>query len=409
MSQGTEEQRGLTVGAPTGDATRVILAVLRGVLMAGLLVATGAISVLLLGAYLPGLPVLGVLGSFAAGWSPRIAVASLLFTAVALALLLRRPTWPRRIIVALAVLGLAGSGVITARWVAVGSANGVRVDPFAAAPADAEADRSVVYDQHDGADLRLHIWEPEASSTPAPVAVVVHGGGWIGGAPTDNSGTKRWYADQGWLVLSVEYPLSGPERHLWEVTDRHIGCALVWAGAHVSQMGGDPERIVLMGDSAGGNLALVAALKSASGQLDPTCPGQVPDVAAVAVLYPAVDPAGFYGELDPLLNSTAQRMVGGYTGGAPSEVPDRYRAISPATYLTDQAPPILILHGSNDHLLPAQSSREFTAQAREVGLDVRLVEVPHVDHVFDATPAGSDLARKVTEHWLDGQGLAPAG
>lgn len=416
QEQELQEERDLRVRAPRVQHRRIWVPLARGVVVTVVLVAASVSAILLLGAFVPGIPVLGVLGSFVAGSAPRIAVGMLLLVAISLALLLRAPSWPRRTAVALTVLALVGASVITARWISLGSEYGVRVDPFSAALADSAPDLSVVYDQHDGGDLSIHVWQPRdtaadapagADTGSAPVAVVVHGGGWIGGSPTNNSGTHRWYANQGWLVLSVEYPLSGARTHLWDEAGAHVGCALVWAGAHAGDLGGDPERLVLMGDSAGGNLAMIAGYRAAAGTLEPSCAGDIPQVRGIAVLYPAVDPAGTFVDADLLLGPTARRMVTSYTGGDPSEFPERYRDITPATHLSTQAPPTLIIHGSNDHLVPAQSSRTFVDQARSAALTVDLIEVPFGEHVFDTSPMGSALARGLTQAWWVDRGIAP--
>src|SRR5262249_46888560 len=217
----------------------------------------------------------------------------------------------------------------------------------------------------------------------APVLVYIHGGGWVAGDLTAHSTDLRWLADQGWLVVSVDYTLSSTDRHLWDVTQDQIGSALGWVVANAPRYGGDPTRLSVSGHSAGGNLAINIGYLSASGQLRSSCGGAMPKVAAVTAVYPVVDAVGFYDNPDPALGGQSRGMAGAYTGGSPQQFPDRYARISSATHITASAPPTLVILGEADHLVPVDGTYRFVERARAAGIDVELVTVPYADHVFD--------------------------
>ena len=116
----------------------------------------------------------------------------------------------------------------------------------------------------------------------------------------------RWFADHGWLTVSVGYTLSSDDRHLWDVTHGQIGCALAWVVENVREYGGDSNRLSMTGDSAGGNLAINTAYMANEGTLRSSCGGRTPTVGAVSTIYPAVDPADFHDNNDAVLGGLAR-------------------------------------------------------------------------------------------------------
>ncbi|MBF4585694.1 alpha/beta hydrolase [Curtobacterium sp. VKM Ac-2887] len=377
-----------------------------------LLLVVGAVLVVLiglivLGAFVPGIPGVGLVGSTLSGYAAWIAVAALVGTAACIWLVIRRRAAWRVAFLAITGATAIGAVVITGQLMAVGSANGAPVNPFASPVAASAPDDTHVYARADGSPLDVAVWKPSAprsSSGTAPVVMFVHGGGWISGSATDDSGDKRWYADHGWLVLSVDYSLSSDTKHEWNTAVRQVECAMVWAGDHAADYNGDISRFAVIGDSAGGNLAINASYRADSGSSEPSCAGTVPKVSAVATAYPAVDPVSFY-DNDDLLLGPASKGVAKYLGGTPTEYPDRYRSVASTTYITPEAPPTLVLAATSDHLVPPIGAYRFVDEARGAGVDVSLVKVPHAEHVFDLAPLGKQLRLGITEAWLEDQGL----
>lgn len=293
----------------------------------------------------------------------------------------------------------AGADINLVRTLGIGSAD--------SGPPDAE----VGYMTYEGQPLELSIYQPTevADGSSVPILFFVHGGGWIVGTRADHSADMRWFADQGWLTISVDYTLSTDDRHLWDVTQRQLGCALAWVVQNAAQFGGDPARLSLTGDSAGGNLAINTAYMANNGTLPSACGGPMPTVAAVATLYPVTDPAGFYENDDRVLGGTARDMAGDYAGGSPAEYPERYASIASATHTSAAAPPTLLIVGEADHLVPPDGVYRFADQAEAVLVKVKLVRVPYADHVFDGFPGsiGQQAYRQLTADWLREQGQVP--
>ncbi|MEU8977237.1 alpha/beta hydrolase [Streptomyces sp. NPDC048309] len=122
--------------------------------------------------------------------------------------------------------------------------------------------------------------EPTRSPLPRPTVVFFHGGGWvIGGLDTHDPIARALCRDAGAVVVSVDYRLAPEARFPAAVDDAYA--AVCWAAEHVGELGGDPGALVVAGDSAGGNLAAVAALiaRDRGG----------PALALQVLVYPATD------------------------------------------------------------------------------------------------------------------------
>lgn len=385
----------------------------------GLVVLTAFIAALALGvagSFLPAAPWLGIATGFVPPVMSWVVLAALAAGALALLRWVRRRDRFSAVLVVVTVLTLVGATVVTARMTAAVERAGVDIDLADTlrvwTGATAVPDTELAYGEFDGAPLTLSIYRPPTgTAVPAPVLVFVHGGGWVAGSRDAHAADLRWFADQGWLTISVDYPLATADRPTWDVAPDRIGCALAWVGANAAQHGGDPARISLAGDSAGGNLAINAAFTSTAG-LESSCGGRIPKISAVSVLYPVVDPADFYANPDSALGGRSRDMASTYTGGSPTQFPERYAAIAAATHLnrvSHPAPPTSILVGAEDHLVPIGPTYRFADTARAAGVDVDLVVVPYADHVFDARTGsiGQQAFRQLTANWLRRHGQGP--
>jgi acetyl esterase/lipase len=384
---------------------RVVLAV------AAVLVVPTALAVS--ATYLYDVPYLGLATAYVPAYLPWVIVAAVAGGALALVGWCLRRSRVGAVLAVIAALTVAGASVIDARMILAVEHAGADISLLDTVgigmPKQAAPDDEATYATLEGAPLRLIVFRPHESSLGAPVLVYIHGGGWVSGDLAARSADLRWFAEQGWLVVSVDYTLSSADRHLWDVTQDQIGCALGWVGANAPGYGGDPARLSVSGDSAGGNLAINTAYLSAAGLLRSSCGGTIPKVAAVSAMYPVVDPAGFYDNGDPALGATSRAMVGAYTGGSPQQLPDRYARISSEPHITAGAPPTLIVVGEADHLVPVEGTYRFAERARAAGVAVELVTVPYADHVFDGRPGsiGQQAYRQLTARWLRDHGQAP--
>jgi acetyl esterase len=137
-----------------------------------------------------------------------------------------------------------------------------------------------------GGPLPLRLYTPATSAAlPLPTLVYLHGGGWvIGDLETHDAVCRRLCHDSGMLVIAVDYRRA-PE-HPFPAAPDDAEAALRWAAAHAAELGGDPSRLCVAGDSAGAQLAAVAAMRVA---------GQVP-LRGLGLIYP---PAQHHSETTP--------------------------------------------------------------------------------------------------------------
>jgi acetyl esterase len=131
-------------------------------------------------------------------------------------------------------------------------------------------------------DIPVRVYRPVADG-PLPVLVFFHGGGFfVGSLDTHDPVCREVAARSGWLVVSVDYRLAPEATHPAAGDD--CFAVLRWIAAHVGEMGGDPSRLAVCGDSAGGNLAAVTALRARD--------EGGPELALQVLIYPVTDWTG---------------------------------------------------------------------------------------------------------------------
>lgn len=341
-------------------------------------------------------------------FGPHLVLASMasLVLAILPRFLCRRPLG--RLVPSVAVVACLGSGfivyqIMSATISAGGSVNlsaAVFLGDMEAPPPDMVETVHIVA----GTELRAAIFKPREAANPAPIIVYIHGGGFMTGHRTETAADLRWFADNGWLVISVDYRLFGPDKATWDKAMPDAACGLIWAHNNAQRFGGDPERIALLGDSAGGNLAINIGFAATDGMTVPECGGDVPVPRAIATQYPAVDPVSIYERGFPIPGFAPTMLIEGYIGGTPAEHPDRIAAISSQTYLTPDAPPTLVILPERDSLVVAEGTLAFAAESRAAGVELELVRMPFASHVYNqikANSVGNQAGRTIRLRFLD--------
>jgi len=240
-----------------------------------------------------------------------------------------------------------------------------------------------------GGTLPVRIYTPRGQS-PRPRGVVLycHGGGFVlGDLDAYDSVCRRFCLDSGCAVVSVDYRLAPEQPFPAAVED--CQAALAWVAAHAVELGGDPQRIAVCGDSAGGNLAAVLTLLARDGG---------PAIRYQVLIYPAT--AAKPGDLPShqtfgqgyILSLNAMRAFSGHYFGALGGAPDFRGAPLLAPDLSG-LPPALILVGGYDAV--RDDGVAYAERLMEAGVPVTLVEYPGLSHGFvsmAATLAGGRLA-----------------
>lgn len=346
---------------------------------------------------------------------PHLVLLSLVTLAVALVGVVRGPRRMAETVAAVAVIASIASTFITARIVwaihaAGGSANPISA-LFISSIAAGRPDLRETYTIAEGQPLQVSVYLPARATgdgSVAPILFYIHGGGWAFGNADMFAANLRWFADNGWLVMSIDYRLATAANPTWDKAPKDVACALAWTAQNALRFGGDARHIVVFGESAGGNLAINLAYGAATGQAESGCGGHVPVPAATVAEYPVVDPQNAYDHPFLYLDSSAKSYITAYIGGSPTEFPDRMRAISSATYLSGHVPPTLIIEPELDALIPPEGVYGFADRARSAGADVTLIRIPFANHGFNvgglvSLPAANSIgnqSRSIIQHYL---------
>lgn len=269
-------------------------------------------------------------------------------------------------------------------------------------------DLTLNFESFDGVELPVAVYKPR--QTEAPILMYIHGGGFMTGTITESDAELRWFAEKGWLVISVGYRLWTKDQPTWNLAPADIECAAEWVQNNVEKHGGDFSRLAILGDSAGGNLAINFAYSVAGGIKDRACQGELPQPKGVVVQYPAVDPLAVYEHGYPIKGFEPEMLVEGYIGGSPYEYQERVETVSSYSYINEKAPPTMIIEPDKDGLVPAWSVYQFVKKARSEGLPIELVSIPFANHVYNQiakNSIGSQGRLTMTFDFLKRNGLAP--
>lgn len=235
---------------------------------------------------------------------------------------------------------------------------------------DYQIEANIRYDHYP--ETVLDVLQPSAPSlADRPGVIVIHGGGWVEGNKERALETYCLpFVRQGMVVANIEYRLANSAPAPAAVNDVLI--AAQWFQAHAARYKVDRKRILVAGDSAGGHLALMAAMTPASADLGPSI-----RIAAVIDFFGIADVA------DQIAGPHPQPYAMAWLG----EQPDRMelaRRLSPITYVRKGLPPILALHGDADTTVPYEQSVTLLKALKNAGDDAELITIPAGKHGFTA-------------------------
>lgn len=244
------------------------------------------------------------------------------------------------------------------------------VEAFAGLQAPAQDVTSVQDYDNDGMSIRV-IVPAGAGPEPLPVIVNFHGGGWVGGSLDVVEEPARALANAAGVIVALpEYRLA-PEHKFPAGPDDALS-ALKWVISHAGEFGGDPERVGVMGDSAGATLAAVAAVRARDEGID---------VALQVLEYPVIDGAentASFVEMAEgyMLHSAAGPWLWGHYLNTPEEITHPYA--SPSHANLDGLPPALVVTLEYD---PTRDAAElYAAQLREAGVPTTHVRIDGLIH-----------------------------
>jgi acetyl esterase/lipase len=231
---------------------------------------------------------------------------------------------------------------------------------------DYRVSENVVYLTVNNYQNRLDVYDP-AGDGPFPTLIYIHGGAWINGTKENSLLQTFPFLEKGWAVVNVEYRVTKVARAPAAVED--CRCALHWVVDHAKDYKFDLNRIVVMGGSAGGHLALMTGMAPATAGLDRECSAdQEVKVAAILDWLGVTD-------VNDLLSGPNQRDWAIEWLGDQKDREEIARRVSPLTYVRPGLPPIFIVHGDADPVIPYEQSVRLHQALDKAGVPNELVTI----------------------------------
>lgn len=281
-------------------------------------------------------------------------------------------------------------------------------------PAGVKMELNVPYVENGDDAQKLDVYFPEKpGDKPLPLIVHIHGGGWIGGSkfPCPVVSMVR----RGYVVASIEYRFSQKAKFPAQIQD--CQAAIRWLRGNAAKYNIDVDHVGAVGGSAGGHLS--ALVGTAGGKKAFPVIGQFADqsdrVQCVCDIY---GPANFTSVMKQAEEDKNVRNIFKFNtpsdpyssliGAALDRDKERTDAVSPIHYVSEDTPPMLILHGTHDTLVPYAQSEEFTAALKAKNVPVWFQTLPGSGHGGPAfsKPGIMTLMQNFFDRHLQGKDVA---
>jgi acetyl esterase/lipase len=254
-------------------------------------------------------------------------------------------------------------------------------------PDNLQLGRDIVFATIDGNELKLDIAYPKEKKERLPAIVYIHGGGFeMGDKPTDQA---LLFAENGFVGIAIQYRLSGVATFPAAVHD--CKTAIRWTRANAEKYGIDPDRIGVIGESAGGYLVALMGTSGGDAYLEGDGPyGEFSsNVQAVVDLFGPID----FGVGEDAPGSPITKFL----GKPAQEVPELVKKANPITYVDAEDPPTLMIHGEEDNMVPIAQSELLYAALSKAGVLAKVVRVANAGHGFSASPQGAVVSPSLEE------------
>lgn len=270
-----------------------------------------------------------------------------------------------------------------------------KLDPPFELPASVEWRKDVVYAKAGERELRADLFLPKEAQGPFPSVIYVHGGGWSGGSKTQFHRQAAHMATKGFVGACIEYRLSGEAKYPAQIHD--VKAAIRWLRSSAKQYNLRADAIGIAGGSAGGHLALLAAVTGDK----PDYEGKVgvKDVSSAVQAVVAFNPAVSVMDLGAAGNKNAP-TIHKLFGKTAEEAPELYKQASPFFHVHAKAPPALFLHGLVDETVPYDHSAMMQYSLVQAGVDAELFSAPLAAHGFFNRPPWFASTLKRMEEFL---------
>ena len=257
-------------------------------------------------------------------------------------------------------------------------------------PLGYEAKIDEVYHEIDGWKGREDIYYNPKAVKPTPVVFNIHGGGWNHGTKESQTGYGSFFK-MGFAVANIEYRMYPQATAPAAIED--VRAAILYVVAHAKELNIDPNRIVIMGGSAGGHLALLAGLLQNDNKFD----GIYKNIKGynIAAIIDKYGPADFTSS-----NFSKYKSLVNWLGKQAEDAKFR-ESLSPVFYVKKTSPPTFIVHGDADPIVPYQQSVDLKKKYDEVGAKCEFMTIPAGMHGKFPKEQNTALSAAITKFLTD--------
>lgn len=249
-------------------------------------------------------------------------------------------------------------------------------------PSEIQVFENIEYKYIDSTSLQLDIYKLKNLNEPAPVMIFIHGGSWRSGKRSDYLPYLIDYAKKGYVTATISYRLV--KKAVFPAAVQDVNCGVKYIKNHADAYGINPNRVVLIGGSAGGHLSLMIGYGGEEELFSKDCDlDNNSKVHAIIDLYGPVDLTTPY--------ATGTYQVQDFLNTTYDADPDIFKIASPRTYISQDCPPTLIFQGTIDSLVPVSQSDSLDIWLEKAG-------IPHEYHRLKGWPHTMDLSVKVNKY-----------
>jgi acetyl esterase/lipase len=252
----------------------------------------------------------------------------------------------------------------------------------AAAAAEVEVEHDVEYSNPGDAHLKLDLSRPKEIEGLAPAVVCIHGGGWTAGNRAGWNGLCRQLAERGYIAVTITYRFA--PQHPFPAAVNDAKAAVRWLRANAERLKIDPDRIGAMGDSAGGHLSQFLAVTGdvRSFDRDGDNLDQSSRIQCEVNYYGPNDMTRMYG-----MQSGVDKVVSQFVGGNLAQARHAHIMASPISWVTPEAAPTLIIHGTKDDVVPFDQAIWMRERLHAADVPVELLTIEGAGHGFGGNDA----------------------
>ena len=231
----------------------------------------------------------------------------------------------------------------------------------------------VMFKNIDGIKLGLDVYQPSKDDTPNPLIVITHGGAWEAGDKSLYRSYGIDFAALGYTVASVNYRLSGQAPFPAAIED--IRDSIVYLRKNATKFNIDPKRLVIFGSSAGGHLSAFTGLAANTPGASYLSGIDAKTIKGIISIYGAHDLK------NPMLRNRAEAR--NFMGKSYADAPELYREASSTSHVDKNDPPVLLIHGTLDAMVPVQNSDTLSQTLKEAGVQFTYDRIEGWSHLMD--------------------------